>query len=171
MNLYQDEIRCGQTADDVKIPGSYLSEESTSYGLLNRWSGYALTVDGGSTSDYADIIQSSLDNYNYQKFTLQDNGGYKNIITQHGNKAVDCITQSEYQAARQMTLQAGYRSQQWNLVDRSNGYYSLINRWSGYALTAPNKSSGTIMVQQTYNSSWWSQQWQLISQSSPTNTD
>ena len=49
MYLYQDEIRYGQTASNVKIPGSYLSEASTFYRLLNRWSEYALTAPNTSS--------------------------------------------------------------------------------------------------------------------------
>lgn len=162
MYLYQDEVRYGQTAADVKIPGSQFP--SSGYRIVNRWSGYSLTVSGGSTADNANIIQSGYNGYDYQKFTLSPNGSYYNLLAVHSGKAIDELTQNLYQNAQQRTLQTGYWSQQWQRIDRGGGYYSFVNRWTGYALTAPNTSSGTVMNQNTYNTSYYSQQWQLISQ-------
>ncbi|WP_370880986.1 non-reducing end alpha-L-arabinofuranosidase family hydrolase [Streptomyces africanus] len=135
------------------------------YVLVNRGSGKALDVSGGSTADGAALSQWTRHDGANQRFQFVDSGGgYYRVKAQHSGKVLDVYNFSGADHADIVQWgDAGGVNQQFRLADSADGYVRLINRNSGKAVEVQNASTddGAKVVQFT---DWGgaNQQWQLV---------
>ncbi|WP_202919419.1 RICIN domain-containing protein [Saccharothrix deserti] len=134
------------------------------YKIVNRNSGMAVDVSGGSTSDGATVIQwgyNSADNQNW-RFESASGGNFK-IVSQKSGKLLDVLGASTADGASvvQWTDQNG-ANQHWQLVDAGSGYSKIRNVNSGKVLGVSGSSTaaGAQLVQVT-DTSANSQLWQI----------
>ncbi|MFD3664050.1 RICIN domain-containing protein [Streptomyces sp. NPDC058659] len=135
------------------------------YVLVNRGSGKALDVSGGSTADGAAVSQWARHDGPNQRFRFVDSGGgYYRLKVQHSGKVLDVYGFSTADHAEIVQWgDAGGVNQQFRLADSSDGYVRLIGRNSGKAVEVQGASTadGAKVVQFT---DWGgtNQQWQLV---------
>jgi lysophospholipase L1-like esterase len=140
-------------------------DTSASYVLVNRGSGKALDVAGGSAADGASLTQWLRTDSANQRFQfVESGGGYYRLKAQHSGKVLDVFGYSTADHAD--VVQWGDENgtnQQFRLADSSDGYVRLINRHSGKAVEVQNASTadGAKVVQFT---DWGgaNQQWRLV---------
>lgn len=135
------------------------------YELVNRNSGKALDVNGGSTADGGDVIQWTWSNGNNQKWRIDNLGnGYYTLTNVNSGKLLDVIGGSTADGGNVIQWSStGGTNQQWQIIDNGGGYYRLINRNSGKALDVNGGSTadGGDVIQWTW-SSGNNQQWTLV---------
>ncbi|UOB08337.1 RICIN domain-containing protein [Streptomyces sp. HP-A2021] len=135
------------------------------YVLVNRGSGKALDVSGGSTADGAALSQWTRHDGANQRFQFVDSGGgYYRLKAQHSGKVLDVYNLSGADHADIVQWgDAGGAHQQFRLADSPDGHVRLINRNSGKAVEVQNASTadGAKVVQFT---DWGgaNQQWRLV---------
>lgn len=136
------------------------------YKLINRSSGKALDVTGGSTANGGDVIQWTSNNGNNQKWVITNmNNGYK-LINVNSGKALDVYNSSTADGGDVIQwTDNGQNNQRWNITDLGNGYYNLVNVNSGKLLDVDNSSTADgANVLQWSNNGGYNQQWQLVIQ-------
>jgi hypothetical protein len=123
------------------------------YKLLNKNSGMAIDVGGGSTSDGAGVIQwndSGAQNQHW-RFVAAGDGSYK-IAGQNSGKLLDVSNGATTDGASviQWHDDSG-ANQHWTLTATQNGYYKITNVNSHMVLAVPSSSTsaGTQLVQTT----------------------
>jgi ricin-type beta-trefoil lectin protein/glycosyl hydrolase family 59 (putative galactocerebrosidase) len=136
---------------------------SPTYKVVSRNSGKVLSVEGGSTSDGANIVQSTDTGGSTQRWRLVSSGGYTVLVNAGSGKALD-VPQGSTTAGNQLiqwTLNNG-ANQQWTLTT-SGGYSTLTNRNSGQLVDVHSGSTadGTAVIQWPSNGGA-NQQWQLV---------
>lgn len=135
------------------------------YKLLDKNSGMAIDITGGSTSDGANAIQwndSGAQNQHW-RFVAVGDGSFK-IINQNSGKLLDVYQASTADGAAviQWTDKNG-ANQHWTLVAAGNGYYKIKNVNSGKLLSVSGSSTtaGAQLVQTT-DTNADSQLWQAV---------
>ena len=150
---------------DAFSDGQIQVDSSKTYRIVNRNSGKALNVVGGSTSDGASIEQYSYGGWASQQWQLTalGNGFYK-ITNVNSGKLMDIYAASTADGAQniQWTSNGGW-NQQWLILDIGNGYYKIKNRNSGKLLDITGKSTadGALDIQYRDNGGL-NQQWQIL---------
>jgi hypothetical protein len=140
-------------------------DTNASYVLVNRGSGKALDVSGGSTADEAAVHQWARHDGANQRFQFVDSGGgYYRLKAQHSGKVLDV---SNYSTADHADIvqwsDANSVNQQFRLADSSDGYVRLINRNSGKAVEVQNASTADdAKVVRYTDGGGANQQWQLV---------
>ncbi|MFF8280111.1 RICIN domain-containing protein [Streptomyces lateritius] len=135
------------------------------YVLVNRGSGKALDVSGGSTADGAALSQWARHDGANQRFQFVDSGGgYYRLKAQHSGKVLDVYSYSTADHADIVQWSdTNGANQQFRLADSGDGQVRLINRSSGKAVEVQNASTtnGAKVVQYT---DWGgtNQRWQLV---------
>lgn len=134
------------------------------YRIVNRNSGKAVDVNGGSTNNGGNIIQWDYSGGNNQQWKLNALGdGNFAILNRNSNKAMDVngasvnagtgIIQWDY---------SGGNNQQWQITSIGFGYYKIINRNSGQSLDVNGGSTwnGGDIIQWHWNNGN-NQQWTI----------
>jgi hypothetical protein len=133
------------------------------YKLLNRNSGKALAVNGGSPDDGATILQWSDNGTASQQWQLVPSGGYTVLVNVGSGKVLDVPGFSNTGGTQliQWTSNGG-TNQQWTLTP-VGGFYTLTNRNSGLLadVTGASPDDGAAVIQWPANNGA-NQQWQLI---------
>ncbi|MFI2433087.1 RICIN domain-containing protein [Streptomyces sp. NPDC018693] len=135
------------------------------YVLVNRASGKALDVSGGSTADGASVQQWARHDGANQRFQFVDSGGgYYRLKAQHSGKLLDVSGASTADGADLVQWSdTGGPNQQFRPADSPDGHIRLISRSSGKAVEVQNASTadGAKVVQYT---DWGgaNQQWRLV---------
>ncbi len=134
----------------------------TYYTLKARHSGKLADVNGGSTSDGANVIQWPSNGGSNQKWEFRDaGGGYYNLVNQKSGKCMDVNNASTADGAKiiQWTCGSG-TNQQWQWV-AVGSYYQLKARHSGKCLNVVGGSTadGALLEQRTCSSTSNSMQW------------
>jgi GH43 family beta-xylosidase len=139
----------GQTTANAAV------QTGTWYAITSAHSGLALTIEGGSTTPGARLVQTPRTNANHQQFRFIDaGGGYYRIQARHSNHVLDVY---EWNADNGATIaqwnDLGGTNQQWSVTEHGDGTYSFVNRFSGKALDLWEWStaSGARISQYTYN--------------------
>ncbi|MDP4181875.1 MAG: RICIN domain-containing protein [Bacillota bacterium] len=125
------------TPQPTQAPGSVASVTSGGiYKIVNRNSGKVLDVTNRSTSDGAQIVQSSdygIPSQQWQFYSL--NNGYYKIINKNSGKVMDISGASSSNGANNVQWKDnGGNNQQWKLIDAGSGYFKIQNRNSGKLL-------------------------------------
>ncbi|MFG3409469.1 RICIN domain-containing protein [Streptomyces sp. NPDC048142] len=135
------------------------------YVLVNRGSGKALDVSGGSTADGAALSQWSRHDGANQRFRFVDSGGgYYRLEARHSGKVLDVAGFSTADHADIVQWSdADSANQQFRPADSPDGYVRLISRHSGKAVEIRDASTadGAKAVQFT-DRGGANQQWQLV---------
>ena len=129
------------------------------YKLLNRNSGKALAVNGGSTADGATIVQSTDNGSASQQWQLVGSS----LVNVGSGKALDNPGFSTNQGTQlvQWTSNGG-TNQQWTLT-ASGGFYTLTNVFSGMLadVSGASTADGAPVIQWPSNGGT-NQQWSLV---------
>lgn len=137
----------------------------TSYKIINKNSGKALDVSGGSTSNGGSIIQWDYSGGANQQWSFTSLGnGYFTITNKNSGKMLDINGASQTGAAAAVQMDnSGAASQQWRIVDIGFGYYKLFNKNSGQSLDVNGGSidNGGSIIQWYWNCGS-NQQWQIV---------
>ena len=138
---------------------------SVKYKIVNRLSGKALNVSGGSYSDGARIEQYDYYGWDSQKWQLISCGnGYYSIKNVGTGKVLDILSNSSYDGAYcvQWASNNGW-NQQWTFKKTWDSYYKIENRNSSKILdvdsSSTSNSAGTI---QWSDKDGWNQEWILV---------
>jgi M6 family metalloprotease-like protein len=121
------------------------------YKLINRYSGYALDINPGSSYVYHYIDNGSTEKHweiidlgnGYYRLKNRNNGN--DLDTGSGNYAYNYVWN-------------GNTDKQWQIIDLGNGYYRLDNRANGYSLDV---GSGNYVYVYTWNGNT-DKQWQIV---------
>jgi hypothetical protein len=136
---------------------------SPTYKVVNRNSGKVLSVEGGSTSDGAMIVQSTDTGASTQRWRLASSGGYTVLVNAGSGKALD-VPQGSTTVGTQLIQWEVHNgaNQQWTLTT-SGGYTTLSNRSSGLFadVSSGSTSDGAAVIQWSFNGGA-NQQWQLV---------
>ncbi|MBO5473189.1 MAG: glycosyl hydrolase 53 family protein [Lachnospiraceae bacterium] len=123
------------------------------YKIVNKNSGMALNVAGGSSSNEASIEQYAYSEWDSQKWQLAEaESGYYKIVNKNSGLVLDIygMSTSSGGACIQYAYNGGW-NQMWSLQETSDGYYKLVNRNSGLVLGISDNSTseGGLCVQLT----------------------
>ncbi|WP_369148455.1 RICIN domain-containing protein [Streptomyces sp. R44] len=135
------------------------------YVLVNRNSGKALDVYGGSTADGARVSQWTRSDGAHQQWQFVDSGGgYYRLRARHSGKVLDVAGASTADgAAIAQWTDADGANQQFRLADSDAGHVRLINRNSGKAVEVQGGSTtdgGSVVQYADWGGA--NQQWQLV---------
>jgi hypothetical protein len=137
---------------------------SSYYKLVNRNSGLALDISGGSTADGGLALQWPYDagtNQQWQEVAV--NGGYK-LVNVNSGKLLDDpgYNQTAGTQVDQWDDTNG-ANQWWNLVPIGNGFYNLVNQSSGLYVDVSGGSTtnGAAAILWPADGGF-NQQWQLV---------
>jgi hypothetical protein len=141
------------------------SGSGTYYKLINRNSGQALDISGGSTANGGSAIQwpySGGTNQQWQEVAV--NGGYKLVNRNSGLLLDDPGFATTPGTALDQWSDTNGSNQWWNLVSTGDGYYNLVNQSSGlYAdVSGASTANGASVIEWTATGGT-NQQWQLLS--------
>jgi len=135
------------------------------YRIVNRNSGKALNVAGGSLLNGEKIEQYTYSAWASQQWTLIAIGnGYYKIRNVNSGLVMDISEASLTDGAQNVQwLDTGTFNQQWQLIDAGDNYYKIINRRSGKLLDISGASTmdGALSIQWSDNGNW-NQLWQII---------
>ncbi|HYN94344.1 MAG TPA: RICIN domain-containing protein [Pilimelia sp.] len=111
-------------------------DTSAWYNLVNRNSGKAMEITGGSTADQATVTQNTRSSANHQQFQFVDSGGgYYRLRARHSNKVIDLWQWNAADGAEfRQWPDLNANNQQFRVLDSDGGYVRLINRHSNKAL-------------------------------------
>ncbi len=112
-------------------------DTSAYYQLVNRHSGKALAIDGGSTADGANLVQRTTSTSSTaQQFQFVSSGsGYYRLKARHSGKVLDLYEWSRADGARVVQWADGNgANQQFQVQDIDSTWVQLVNRNSGKAL-------------------------------------
>ncbi len=133
--------------------------------IMNKLSGKALAVTGGSRSDGATIEQSTYSNDPAQQWQVTPlDSTYYVIWNESSRKVLDDTGFSTTNGTQmQQWTYWGGDTQQWQLISIDGTYYEFINKHSGKALDVRGLStSDGAAVQQWDYLGGLNQQWQLV---------
>jgi hypothetical protein len=133
------------------------------YKVLNKSTGMANDVGGGSTADSASVIQwNDTGAQNQQwRFVSVGDGSYK-IINQNSGKLLDVNNGSTADGAAVIQYHDNNgANQHWTLIPSGNGYYKIKNVNSNLVLASAGTGAGTQLVQKT-DTGADSQLWKVV---------
>ncbi|MBB3061777.1 RICIN domain-containing protein [Microbulbifer rhizosphaerae] len=137
----------------------------TWYMLVNRHSGMAMDIEGGSTEAGARLVQWNPNEAPNQQFRFLDSGnGYYRLAARHSGMVLDVYEWNDADGADIAQWEdLNGTNQQFRLDDMGGGYYRLVNNFSGKALDNWDWSTeaGTRISQFTPTDAAV-QQWQLV---------
>ncbi|HEV2342967.1 MAG TPA: RICIN domain-containing protein [Actinocrinis sp.] len=146
---------------------------AATYQLLNRNSGLALAVSGGSTSSGALIVQSAQAAAGSQQWQLLgEHNGYDKLVNVASGLALDVPSSSTAQGTQlDQWSDNGGANQAWSVVGTGTGYYTLTNENSGMVadVTGDSASAGAAVIQWPAAGAA-NQQWQLVAIPEPNAT-
>jgi arabinan endo-1,5-alpha-L-arabinosidase len=160
-------VVAGGVAVAVARPADAATIDTTAYyQLINRNSGKAMEIDGGSTADGAGLVQRTTNaSAQYQQFQFVDSGsGFYRLRARHSNKVLDVYQRSTADGATiEQWSDLNGTNQQFSIQDTDSGYLQLINRNSGKALDVWERSTadGARISQYTDNNGT-NQQFRLV---------
>ena len=97
----------------------------------------SLTVDGGKTSDGANVHIWKYANTSQQQFELKyDGNGYYAIIPIHSGKRIDIAGRGNEANVDQWSDNGGNENQKWAIVKSASGNYNLISQRQNLYLDA-----------------------------------
>lgn len=127
------------------------------YKIVNRLSGMALDVPGGSITDGIQLIQWPYHGGTNQRWNITPNGdGTYKIVNVNSGKNVDVSGGSSADGAAIIQWYAnGGDNQKWLIYDIGGGYSKIISKMTGKAVVVLNASTaaGARIIQWTYNAS------------------
>ncbi|GAB6991704.1 glycosyl hydrolase 53 family protein [Paenibacillus pini] len=137
-------------------------DTSKKFKIVNRNSGKALNITGGSTQDGAAVQQWTYSSWNSQKFYLLDsgNGNYR-IQNVNSMKLLDIENSSLNDGAKNIQWSNNWGlNQLWKLTSLSGGYVQIQNGNSGKLLDINGASTadGASTIQ-WFNNGGSNQQW------------
>lgn len=151
--------------DAFKTINSSFPNTDTNYKIINRLSGKALNVSGGSSDNGSTIEQYTYYGWDSQKWRLISTGdGYYKIQNVGSGKVLDISSSSLYDGASCVQWQDnnGY-NQQWKFNSTWDSYYTLENRNSSKILGLQYDSREELIPTiQTTNTEAWSHMWILV---------
>ena len=123
---------------DSGIPqGQKIVEEGTYKIVLAADSNRSLTVDGGNTSDGANVhIWDYLDTPQQQFNLVYDGYGYYEIIPVHSGKRIDVVGYGNESNVDQWTNNGGNDNQKWVIRKSKAGNYNIISKRDSLYLDA-----------------------------------
>ena len=127
----------GSTVAVMATANAATIDPSAYYQLINRHSGKALEINGGSTADAAALVQRTPSgSATHQQFQFVDSGGgYYRLKARHSGKVVDLYDWSTADGASMVQWSdLNAANQQFSVQDIDSTYLQLINRHSGKAL-------------------------------------
>ncbi|RCX08491.1 YVTN family beta-propeller protein [Anaerobacterium chartisolvens] len=132
--------------------------------LINRTSGKALDVPGGSTANGTQMIQWTDNGGNNQKWSIiaDSSNRYYYIQSYVSKKNLDNYGSQVEGAPINQYDQSGSSNQQWSMVDLGGGYYRFVNRTSGKALDNGGSTANDAGIIQKTVSSSNDQQWRVV---------
>ncbi|MFI9100690.1 glycosyl hydrolase family 95 catalytic domain-containing protein [Streptomyces fildesensis] len=163
-------VRAGAWTQDVTLsPGGTTTlvptPAPTVFTLVNRRSGKAIDVPGGSTSTGTALIQYGAHGGTNQQWTFTGTGAAGSerfrITNVHSGLAMDVSGGSTADGAAIIQwTPSGSTNQQWTLTDAGGGYVKIVSLRSGKLLGVAGDSTADLaaVVQQTDTGSS-SQQW------------
>ncbi|KOS07523.1 Ricin B lectin [Flavobacterium akiainvivens] len=118
---------------DVHFYGAFTGDF---YKIVNRNSGKAVDVSGGSTDNGGNIIQWDYSGGNNQQWAFNSQGsGYYAVINRNSSKALDVNGASNDGGAPIIQWDySGGNNQQWQVESVGFGYYTIINKNSSQSL-------------------------------------
>jgi C1A family cysteine protease len=123
------------------------------YRLINRYSGYALDINSGSSYVYHYAYNGNYDKH----WEIIDLGnGYYRLKNRSNGNDLDVGGTSGYVYNY---VWNGNTDKQWQIIDLQNGYYRLDNRYSGASLDV---GSDSYVYHYVWNGNT-DKQWQIIS--------
>ncbi|MBW8782915.1 MAG: RICIN domain-containing protein [Verrucomicrobia bacterium] len=132
--------------------------------VINRRSGKAFEVAGGSTADGAAIDQWSYSSGSNQKWTFTDQGnGQYQILGVASGKAVDVSNGSTANGAALIIWPwSGATNQKWTVTPTGDGFFKLTSVKSGKVADVSNGSTadGAAVIQYSYGNAS-NQQWSI----------
>ena len=151
--------------DNINIDSSGAGLLDGTYKIVNKNSGKALTVSGGSTTSGANIVQSTYNGANSQRWTFSSlGGGYYSIKNVNSGQVMDISAGSTSDGAAniQWPWNGGW-NQHWSLTAAGNGYYNVVNRNSGKVLDISGASTadGAQDIQYFYTGGD-NQRWSIV---------
>jgi Glycosyl hydrolase family 59/Ricin-type beta-trefoil lectin domain-like/Concanavalin A-like lectin/glucanases superfamily len=158
--------------DNLSITPVGTPPVADTYQLLNRNSGLALAVAGGSTASGALIVQSAAQTSTAQDWKLTGTNGQDTLVNVASGLALDVPASSTTEGVQldQYTANGG-ANQHWLVNSTSDGYYTLANVNSGLVadVSGASKTAGAEVVQWPSNGGT-NQEWQLVSVPEPNAT-
>jgi hypothetical protein len=140
---------------------------SGTYEIENAYSGLALNVAGGATTNNAEVVQYPFDGSANSLWTFSaTSNGYYQVI--NVNSAKDAVVAHASTTNGAPIIQYSFGSSgddQWKPVENNDGSYTLTDLKSGKVLEDPgsSKSQGTQMDQYSANGGT-NQEWFFIGQ-------
>ncbi|NIM13429.1 MAG: hypothetical protein GTO45_15040 [Candidatus Aminicenantes bacterium] len=123
------------------------------YRLINRYSGYALDINSGSSYVYHYTYNGNYDKH----WEIIDLGnGYYRLKNRYNGNDLDVGGSSGYCYNYPWN---GNTDKQWQIIDLGNGYYRLDNRYSGASLDVGSSSNYVYHYPWNGNTD---KQWQII---------
>ncbi|MGP3983099.1 glycoside hydrolase family 47 protein [Streptomyces sp. KR80] len=135
---------------------------SGTYRLVNRATGGALDVSGGSTSDGGAVITWTVHSGANQHWIATTTDGSTRLTSRHSGKVLE-VPQSST-ANGTALVQWGHNgttTQQWTLQSTGDGYHRLVNRNSDKAADLDGTRNGAAVVQRPASTAT-TQHWQLV---------
>lgn len=145
---------CNQVgyAAAFSIPEDEGGGGGTYYRLMNRYSGYALDINSGSSYVYHYSYNGNYDKH--WEFVDVGSGWYA-LINRYNGNALDVSGSGNY---CYNYVYNGNTDKHWSVNDLGNGYYRLDNRYRGTSLDV---GSGSYVYHYTWNGNT-DKQWQII---------
>lgn len=122
------------------------------YRFMNRYSGYAMDINSGSSYVYQYTYNGNTDKH---WEIIHVTGDWYRIMNRANGNALDVGSSGNY--VYNYTYN-GNTDKHWKFIDLGNGYYRIDNRYSGYSLDV---GSGSYVYHYTYNGNT-DKHWQLI---------
>ncbi len=134
------------------------------YKIINRNSGLALDISGGSTVNGGLAIQwpyAASANQQWQKVSV--NGGYK-LVNRNSGLLLDDPGGSKTNGTQlDQWNDTNGSNQWWNLVSAGSGYYYIVNQSSGlYADVSGGSTANGAIVVEWPGPGGTNQQWQVV---------
>lgn len=146
---------------------------AATYQLLNRNSGLALAVGGGSTSAGALVVQSAQASAGSQQWQLLgEHNGYDKLVNVASGMVLDVPDDSTAQGTQlDQWPDNGGANQAWAVVGTGTGYYTLANENSGMVadVDGGSTSAGAAVIQWPADGGA-NQQWRLVAVPEPNAT-
>ena len=123
--------------ENEEIIGEKIVEEGTYKIVLANAPTQSLTVDGGKTSDGANVHIWKYENTPQQQFNLiYDGDGYYEIIPVHSGKRLDIVGRGNEANVDQWSNNGGSDNQKWVIKESALGNYNIISKRQNLYLDA-----------------------------------
>ncbi|MEZ4848473.1 MAG: RICIN domain-containing protein [Bacteroidia bacterium] len=121
---------------------TFLPEPGKYYSIIARHSGKAISIDGASQENDANVLQFNFIKEPNQLFKFEDQGnGYYSIITKHSGKAISIQVASEEDGANVNQWHfVNVPHQLFSILDQGDGYHKIIAMHSGKAISIAQAS-------------------------------